>query len=354
MEQLRRLVTPSSVDFRKAWVLLCNLGGPETIEEVRPFLETLFSDPGIIRIRSSWLRRLLAWGISTLRYRSSQKLYAQIGGGSPLRRLTEAQGDALAQALRSRGIEAEVAIAMRCWHPNLDEVVPKILATSPTTLVVLPLFPQDSFTTTRSVVERVEELLRDTPDLECRFITSWHTHPKYIEAMVARIREGLDGLPPDETTTLLFSAHSIPLRYVREGDPYPQQIEASLRSIVARLEAEGISLPHRLAYQSRLGPIPWLGPSTEETIDALAQEGISSLLVVPLSFVSDHVETLYEIDILYRQRAQRLGIEHFRCTKGLNTDATFIECLVDLVSPYLQHHRKQRGTSPPEGGGKST
>ncbi len=346
-------MTPSSVDSRKSWVLLCNLGGPETIEEVRPFLKALFSDPGILRIRSSWLRGLLAWGISTLRYRSSQKLYAQIGGGSPLRRLTEAQGEALAEALRRRGLEANVAVAMRCWHPSLDEVLPKIIATAPTNLVVLPLFPQDSFTTTRSVVERVEELLQDVPDLECRFITSWYAHPKYIEAVVARIREGLADLPPDETTTLLFSAHSIPLRYVREGDPYPQQIEASVRSVVARLEAEGITLPHRLAYQSRLGPIPWLGPSTEETIDTLAREGITSLLVVPLSFVSDHVETLYEIDILYRKRAKRLGIEHFRCTEGLNTEATFIECLADLVSDHLDHDRRTGRGPRNEGGGKN-
>ena len=323
--------------------MLCNLGGPETLAEVRPFLESLFSDPGILRISSPRLRRALAWLIAALRYRASQRLYAQIGGGSPLRRVTEAQGRALAQALKRRGHEIEVAIAMRCWHPSLDQVLPELLASAPERLVVLPLYPHDSFATTRSIIERIGEIVETTGNgaLDCRFVTSWHAHPRYLDAVVERIEEGYAELPEGVETTLLFSAHSIPMRYVREGDPYPGEIEASVRAIVERLEARGITLPHRLAYQSRLGPVAWLGPSTERTIDALAAEGVSSLLVVPISFVSDHVETLYEIDILYRERARRRGIEHFRSTAGLDCSETFIECLADLVCEALDLKRKE-------------
>ncbi len=314
-------------------VLLFNLGGPETLEDVRPFLYNLFSDPEIIRIRSGILRRALARLIASLRQGKSRRLYEQIGGGSPLRRITQAQASALSGVLESRGYSARVYVGMRCWKPGIDEAVQHILEDQVTRLVLLPLFPQFSLTTTGSCLKffrKLDNKLGLSSKIEIATVESWYDEPRYVEAMADLIRESLRRFAPDndEEVFLLYSAHSLPESYVREGDPYLDQTRRSMELINAAL---GGGHPSSLAFQSRVGPVRWLRPSTKEALLKLAREGRTRVLVVPLSFVSDHIETLQEIDIACRKMALRAGIREFQRAPALNTYPKFIQALADRV-----------------------
>ncbi len=314
-------------------VLLFNLGGPESLEEVRPFLYNLFSDPEIIHIRSDLLRRLLAHLIATLRQGKSRDLYRQIGGGSPLRRITEQQAAALAAMLNVKGFTAKVYIGMRCGKPTIEEAVEKILMDSLSQLVLLPLFPQYSVTTTGSCLKHFQMLDRKfglSRRIRISEIHSWFDQPLYIESMANLIRRTVEEIPGQapEKIHLLYSAHSIPVRYVDEGDPYLVQTQQSVESINTKL---GNAYPSSLAFQSKVGPVTWLGPSTGDVLKELGKKGTESVVVVPISFVSDHIETLQEIDIAYRQVAIQSGIREFRRVPSLNLDAGFIQSLADLV-----------------------
>lgn len=315
-------------------VLLFNLGGPETLEDVRPFLYNLFSDPEIIRIRSGILRRALAHCIASVRQGKSRRLYRQIGGGSPLRRITEAQASALSGVLESRGYSARVYVGMRCWKPSIDEAVQSILEDRITRLVLLPLFPQFSVTTTGSCLKhfrRLDNQLGLSSGIQTAVVDSWYDEPRYVEAMADMIREGIRRFSPDkkdERVFLLYSAHSLPESYVREGDPYLDQTRRSMEMIHAALGSE---YPSALAFQSRVGPVRWLRPSTRDVLMKLAREGRTKVLVIPLSFVSDHIETLQEIDIAYKKMALRAGIKEFHRAPSLNTYPKFIQALADCV-----------------------
>ena len=314
-------------------VLLFNLGGPETLEDVRPFLYNLFSDPEIIRIKSDRLRKMLARFISSVRERKSRRLYRQIGGGSPLRRITDAQAAALSSALGSRGFAARVYVGMRCWKPGIDEAVEKILRDHITRLVLLPLFPQYSLTTTGSCLKHFQNLDRQnglSSRMDIKVIEAWYDEPLYIESTAELIQESLGRFSEGggEPIHLLYSAHSIPERYVREGDPYLEQTRQTVALMNARLGNEN---PSTLAFQSKVGPVKWLGPSTERVLEELGQSGKTAVLVVPISFVSDHIETLQEIDIAYREVASRAGIKEFRRVPALNLNQKFIDALASLV-----------------------
>jgi ferrochelatase len=314
-------------------VLLFNLGGPESLEDVRPFLYNLFSDPEIIRIKSDILRRLLAWLIASIRQGKSRNLYRQIGGGSPLRKITEGQAAALSSKLRSRGLAAHVYVGMRCWKPSIDEAVDRILQDQITRLVLLPLFPQYSVTTTGSCLKHFQALnhkLGLSDKMEISAIQSWYDDPLYVESMSDLIREGLNSFSNREIKgiSLLYSAHSIPARYVEQGDPYLEQTQRSVSLINSQL---GNTYPYTLAFQSKVGPVKWLNPSTKNVVAQLGKSGVVRVLVIPVSFVSDHVETLQEIDIVYKDLAARSGIREFRRTASLNLHPRFIDALVDLV-----------------------
>ncbi len=317
---------------RESGVLLLNLGGPETLDDVRPFLYNLFSDPEIIRIRSSLLRKSLAWLIATLRQRKSRDLYRQIGGGSPLRRITEGQALALAGQLASLGHPANVYVGMRCWKPTIDDALALIRRDGVRRLLVLPLFPQFSLTTTGSCfnylrMRAAESGLQNRIEIE--YIDAWYDDPLYLEAMAELIREGLSeftGADPSGIH-LLFSAHSIPERYVAAGDPYLRQTRETVELILKRL---GAAAPWDLAFQSKVGPVKWLGPPTEEVIRDLGRKGVARLLVTAVSFVSDHIETLQEIDIDYRQLARESGIREFRRAPAPNLHPKFIRALGEI------------------------
>ncbi|MEL6157807.1 MAG: ferrochelatase [Cyanobacteria bacterium J06627_32] len=317
-------------------VLLLNLGGPEKPEDVQPFLFNLFSDPEIIRIPFPILQKPLAWLISSRRAKSSQENYQQIGGGSPLRRITEAQGAALKDALKQKGEEAEVYIGMRYWHPFTEEAIASIKRDGIEKLVVLPLYPQYSISTSGSSFRLLEQLWQEDPALnpvDYTLIESWYARPGYVNSMADLIRTELDKLPNPNEAHIFFSAHGVPVSYVEEfGDPYQKEIEHCTDLI---MHALGRPNQFTLAYQSRVGPIEWLQPYTEDAIAQLAEKGVSDLVVVPISFVSEHIETLQEIDIEYREIAEEEGIKGFHRVPALDTYAGFIADLADLVEEAL-------------------
>jgi protoporphyrin/coproporphyrin ferrochelatase len=320
-------------------VLLFNLGGPETPADVRPFLYRLFSDPEIIRIKNNLARRALAWFIATTRQRKSRDLYRQIGGGSPLRKITEGQASALEDKLRSRGCPARVFVGMRCWKPSIDEAAEQLQRDGVTRLVVLPLFPQFSVTTTGSCTRYFRSVLERkgaARAMEVTFIDCWYGEPLYVEAMADLIRATLEGFSDGTArpVQLLYSAHSIPARYVLEGDPYLEQTRATVELIDRRLKRP---IASRLSFQSKIGPVRWLEPSTKNVLAELGRAGVKRLAVVPISFVSDHIETLQEMDILYRQVATDAGITEFRRVPSLNVYPKFIDALADLVSRNLSN-----------------
>ena len=324
----------------KVGVLLLNLGGPERIQDVGPFLYNLFSDPEIIRLPNPALQKPLAWLISTLRAGKSQEAYRSIGGGSPLRRITEQQARELQSTLRSRGIEATSYVAMRYWHPFTESAVADIKADGIDQVVVLPLYPHFSISTSGSSFRELQRLRQADAafaSLPLRCIRSYFDHPGYIDSMARLIAREIQACSDQPSAHVFFSAHGVPKSYVEEaGDPYQREIEGCTQLIMDRLaELLGHGNPHTLAYQSRVGPVEWLRPYTDDALHELGAAGVKDLVVVPISFVSEHIETLEEIDIEYREIATESGISNFRRVPALDTDATFIAALSDLVQNAL-------------------
>ncbi|MDJ0688377.1 MAG: ferrochelatase [Xenococcaceae cyanobacterium MO_188.B32] len=319
-------------------VLLLNLGGPDQIEDVRPFLYNLFSDPEIIRLPIKALQKPLAWFISTARAKKSQQNYLQIGGGSPLRKITEAQGEALEKKLAELDRDAKVYIGMRYWHPFTEEAVAKIKQDKIEKLVILPLYPQFSISTSGSSFRILEEMWAKEPDLRAidyTLIPSWYDHSGYLQAMADLIAKELEQFENPDQVHIFFSAHGVPQSYVEEaGDPYQREIEECTRLIMQTLARPN---EYTLAYQSRVGPVEWLQPYTEESLKELGEKQIDNLLVVPISFVSEHIETLQEIDIEYREVAEEAGIKNFHRVPALDTYPGFIDSLADLVIDSLDN-----------------
>jgi ferrochelatase len=313
-------------------VLLLNLGGPEQLEDVRPFLFNLFSDPEIIRLPFPWLQRPLAWLISTMRVSKSQKNYQQIGGGSPLRRITEEQARALQARLQQKGQEAIVYIGMRYWHPFTEEAIARIKRDYLERLVILPLYPHFSISTSGSSFRLLERIWREDTSfsqIDHTVIPSWYGRPGYLTAMAQLVADELEQFPNPDQVHVFFSAHGVPVSYVEEaGDPYQQEIEDCTQLIMQTLNRPN---PYTLAYQSRVGPVEWLQPYTEDALRELGEQGVKDVVVVPISFVSEHIETLQEIDMEYRELAEEAGIEHFHRVPALNTHPVFINDLADLV-----------------------
>ncbi len=319
-------------------VLLLNLGGPEQLDDVGPFLFNLFSDPEIIRLPFPWLQKPLAWFISTNRTRKSQENYRQIGGGSPLRRITEEQAQALQKELQQHGHEdVMVYVGMRYWHPFTEEAIARIKRDRIKELVILPLYPQFSISTSGSSFRVLERLWEEDPLLQqinYTVIPSWFDRPGYLRAMADLIAQELDQFPNPNDVHVFFSAHGVPVSYVEDsGDPYQAEIEQCSELIMKTLNRPNA---WTLAYQSRVGPVEWLQPYTEDAIENLAEQGVRDVVVVPISFVSEHIETLQEIDIEYREIAEEAGIENFRRVPALNTHPIFINDMADMVEEALR------------------
>ena len=327
--------------MEKIGVLLMNLGGPERIKDVGPFLYNLFSDPEIIRLPIPAFQKPLAWLISTLRSTKSQEAYLSIGGGSPLRRITEQQARELQSKLRESGLNATTYIAMRYWHPFTESAIADMKADGIEQIVVLPLYPHFSISTSGSSfreLKKLRDLDSDFKQIPMRCIRSWFSQSGYIKSMVELISEQISLCESPQNAHVFFTAHGVPKSYVEEaGDPYKEQIEDCSLLIINELEKYlGHSNPYSLSYQSRVGPEEWLKPYTEDVLEDLGNSKVNELVVVPISFVGEHIETLQEIDIEYKEIAEKAGIKNFRRVKALNTHPTFIEGLNQLVISCLE------------------
>jgi ferrochelatase len=314
----------------KLGVVLFNLGGPDTLDAVAPFLRNLFSDKAIISI--PWpLRPLLARTIARRREPYARGVYESIGGGSPIAELTAQQAKALEVALAADGHEAKVVVAMRYWTPRAAEAVAELEAFAPERVVLLPLYPQFSTATTASSLAEWNALARGAKH-ETRTLCCYPQNAGFIEAYADLLRSGIALGAGGVATRVLFSAHGLPERTVKRGDPYPLQVAAGARAIV---EASGLKdLDWRVTYQSRVGPLKWIGPDTSAEIEAAARER-KMPVIVPLSFVSEHSETLYELDMLYRELALKAGAPGYLRIPAVGTHPAFIRGLAGLVATAL-------------------
>ncbi len=307
----------------KIAVILLNLGGPEKLADVRPFLYNLFSDRQIIRLGPSFLQKPIAWWIAKKRAPKSQGYYEQIGGGSPLNKITSEQCRTLESALKGSG-NFTVYMAMRYWQPFATEILARIQAAGISKIIALTLYPHYSIATTGSSLFDLRDTaaaLENPPEIV--EIDAWPEQPKYINCLATRILENLAN--SEEKTEVVYSAHSLPVKFIQEGDPYVDHLNKTIQAIEAKTNTKG-----HLCFQSRSGPVEWLAPSTPEMIEQLAEKGCKKIIMVPISFVSDHVETLCEIDIQYREKVEGLGMQLAR-TSSLNTDPEFITGLAELV-----------------------
>jgi ferrochelatase len=316
---------------RRVGIVLFQLGGPDTLEAIEPFLYNLFCDPDIIDFPFARIgRKPLAKLISTTRARKVQQHYATIGGGSPIRRHTEQQARALEAELRRQGIDAHCFVAMRYWHPFTEEAIAQLRTAECEEVVLLPLYPQYSSTTTGSSLNEWQRLFHDDVPMHC--VVNLYRNAMYLDAVVEKVNQALSHFPAPQKPEIVFSAHGIPVSVVDCGDPYERQIEETVQLLMQR---GGWSNGHTLCYQSKVGASKWLQPSLHQTIRKLSADGVGEVCVVPVSFVSDHVETLGEIDHEAREEAARLGIRQFEMSGGLNDSPRFVAALAQVVEEAL-------------------
>jgi ferrochelatase len=322
-------------------VILFNLGGPDDLHAVEPFLINLFSDREIIELPlGARLQPAFARLIAKLRGPSVRRNYERIGGGSPQLRITRAQAAALEAKLNAGEPPGahRVFIAMRYSRPTAADALQAVAEAGIRRIVTVPLFPHYSQATTGSSRAEFERTMAAVPpdrgNFEVMHVDHYADDPLYLDAMTGAVRAAWTRIPADRRseTVILFSAHGLPQKFIDAGDPYVAHIEATRRGILDRL-----NLPNRqlLAYQSRTGPVRWIGPGTEETLVSLGREGVTDVMVVPLSFVSDHIETLYEVDMLFAEAALAAGITGYYRPDALNTNPLFIEALARLVRVRL-------------------
>ena len=322
----------------KLGVVLLNLGGPEKLEDVEPYLFNLFSDPYILEFPAwlAWLRRPLARRISRTRAPETQENYRKIGGGSPINRFTSLQATALEAELKRRGHDAAVTFAMRAWTPDSGAAATAMRTRGVERGVLLPLYPQFARATTQSAFEDFEDTWRLVGNAGVRWtrVRSYPDHPRYIESVAGDLQRALDALPPATlgTTAIYFSAHGLPLRAAKNPEEtYPAEVKRTVDAILARLAWKGRS---HVGYQSRVGPVKWLEPYPEEILSRMVAEGTTDAVVYPVAFVSDHSETLYELDLLYGDQAREKGLRWHRVA-ALNDNPVFIAALADLVEAAL-------------------
>ena len=312
-------------------LVVMNLGGPSSLDDVEPFLERLFGDPDVIQLGwLGFLQPLLARTIAKRRGPLSRAAYAQIGGRSPIREETTAQAKAVADELTRRGLDVVPVVAMAAWHPFADEAVADLTARDVRRAVALPLYPHESRATTGSSLNQLEKARAGARDLEIAAIKRYPDADGYVRAVAERLEDAIATLPDEhrDTAPVLFSAHGLPEAYIKRGDPYLNDVRTTVDAVTRRL---GLGARARLCFQSRVGPQKWLGPTTEAVLDELAAAGTRAVAVAPVAFTGEHIETLQEIDILYKERAQAAGIVHFARARTVGCHPAFIGALADLV-----------------------
>ncbi len=314
----------------KLAVVLFNLGGPDSLPAVQPFLENLFNDPDIFKLP---FQKTLARYVSKKRAPKVEKEYELIGGKSPLNEWTEIQRKMLEDLLRKKSLNVDVEVAMRYWNPLTSATANKISAGNYSKILLLPLYPHFSVSTTGSSFNEWKRVFPGSTTNHI-FVDSYQTHPLYIKALNERIDETLLLFPENkrQDVQLVFSAHGTPVSYLKKGDPYSHHINETINSV---MEMRKKSHQHHLCFQSKVGPAKWLEPATDDMIKELAGKGKKSLLIIPISFVSDHVETDFELAIEYKHVADEVGVEEYIVMKGLNDSQTFIDALADLVQKNI-------------------
>lgn len=316
---------------KKIAVILMNLGGPDSLEAVRPFLYNLFSDPAILRYPFPF-RQILAWLISSLRHQKARQIYAKIGGKSPILENTQAQATALKQALVQMlpGKILDVFVAMRYFHPMTEKVVLDVQNFQPDHIVLLPMYPQFSTTTTASSLKRWRDLFKEkvmTTEICC-----YPTNPGFIAAYVDLIHQSLKDVPENCEVRLLFSAHGLPQKIVDAGDPYATHVVQSVNAVMEGETLRGVD--YQICYQSRVGPLKWLGPSLDSAMQKAAADQ-KAVIVVPISFVCEHSETLVELDMDFRKVAESLNLPYYGRVPTVSCHSKFIDGLANLVKERL-------------------
>jgi len=314
---------------KKVGVVLFQLGGPDSSAAVEPFLYNLFCDPDIIDFFGAWFaRRPLARWIARTRAEVVRHHYDDIGGHSPIRMLTECQARALEAALAPH-CDAKCFVAMRYWHPLSAEAAAGVNAWNAPDLVLLPLYPQYSFATTSSSLKEWQRVFHPNGSApRVHAVESFFDHPLYVQSVAEKIALSLTHFDDPAGAHILFSAHGLPLSLIERGDPYAKHVEETVRLVMQR---GGWKNANTLCYQSKVGRRKWLSPSLIDTIDRLARAGQKNLLIVPIAFVTEHIETLHEINIEAREQALHLGVSQFEMMPALEDSPTFISALADVV-----------------------
>jgi ferrochelatase len=311
-------------------IVFLNMGGPDSLATVRPFLYNLFSDREIIQLGPRFLQPLIAWAISRRRAAKSRAAYAKIGGKSPLASITRAQAKAVEQLLNKKLQKKAFCLAgMRYWNPRTPDVLHNMKDRGISKVLGLSLYPHYSRATSGSSIGELERCAGEL-GLETLVIESFPDDPGYIAALADIVQEGLKKVKDKGKFALVYSAHSLPKSMVEEGDPYVDHLYRTIAALEELTKLKG-----HLCYQSRSGPVEWLEPATDILLNELAEKGFHSLLVLPISFVSDHVETLYEIDMLYSEMMAEKGVRLIR-TPSLNDRPLFINALSNLVEQGLK------------------
>jgi len=327
----------------KIAVILFNLGGPDKLDNVEPFLFNLFNDPAILNL-PSFIRYPLAKLISKKRAPIAKNIYKEIGGSSPILKLTQDQAVSLEKSLNNnqKSFDYKVFITMRCWHPRASKTVKMVKDFNPSEIVLLPLYPQYSAATSgSSILEWKEIAKKNNLNINTSIICCYPEEDKFIKAHTELIRKKIEGI---NNFKLIFSAHGLPEKNIKNGDPYQWQVEQSVKKIMERIN--DINIDYVLSYQSRVGPLKWIGPSTEGVIVENSKKG-KHLVIVPIAFVSEHSETLVELDIEYEKLARKNGCKNYTRIKALGINEYFIESLSDLIL-HKDHYKFKDNLYPPK------
>jgi len=310
----------------KKAVILFNLGGPDKLESVEPFLFNLFNDPAIINIPSIF-RYPLAKFISKKRAPIAKNIYKEIGNKSPILELTQDQAKSLENNLSKKG-DYKCFVIMRCWHPRASDVIKKVREYNPEEIILLPLYPQYSASTSGSSINEWDDLCKKKNyHVKTKTICCYPTENNFIASHISLIKKTLKVIE-DNNFKLIFSAHGLPKSKIKKGDPYQWQVEETVKKIMSNLEDENLN--YIISYQSRVGPLKWIGPSTDKVIIKYSKEK-KGIVIVPISFVSEHSETLVELDIEYKKLAEKNGCSFYKRVAALGTEENFIKGLTELV-----------------------
>jgi ferrochelatase len=310
----------------KKAVILFNLGGPDKPESIEPFLFNLFNDPAIINIPSIF-RYPLAKFISKKRTPVAKNIYKKIGNKSPILELTQDQAKSLENSLSKKG-DYKCFVVMRCWHPRASDVIKKVREHNPEEIILLPLYPQYSTSTSGSSINEWADLCKkENYHVKTKTICCYPTENNFIASHISLIKKTLKAIE-DDNFKLIFSAHGLPRSKIKKGDPYQWQVEETIKKIMSNLENENLN--YVISYQSRVGPLRWIGPSTDEVIIKYSKEK-KGIVIVPIAFVSEHSETLVELDIEYKKLAEKNGCSFYKRVQALGTEENFIKGLAELV-----------------------